>query len=137
MAVGRDGRLYLGTDGSNNPGDTAGAVWRTVDPLPVVAGEEGPGWGADGARLEVRPNPAVGRVAAVLVLEEPAEVALAVYDALGREVAALPSRRVGESGHPFPLDTSGWAPGVYVVWAEVTTSRGKPHAVTQRFTVVR
>jgi hypothetical protein len=131
--LGPDGRLYVANGRQGAEGDW---VWRTTEAV-VVAGEPGPATERDGTSLVVQPNPARGSATAVLTLEAPADVTLAVYDGLGREVTMLPGRRLVAGRHPFPLDASGWAPGVYVVRADMSTARGARHAVTQRLTVAR
>ncbi|MEO0558790.1 MAG: T9SS type A sorting domain-containing protein [Bacteroidota bacterium] len=65
--------------------------------------------------LPPRPNPAVGRTLVPFTLRQPADVQLAVYDALGREVALVADRGYSAGEHVEPLDTSDFAPGTYVV----------------------
>ena len=61
------------------------------------------------------PNPVSGAVTLAYRLAAPAVVRLAVYDALGREVAVLHDGPLAAGAHALTLDTSGWSPGVYVV----------------------
>ena len=65
--------------------------------------------------LPTRPNPAVGRTLVPFTLRQPADVRLAVYDVLGREVALVADRAYGAGEHAETLDTAGLAPGTYVV----------------------
>ena len=65
--------------------------------------------------LPTRPNPATDRALVPFTLRQPADVRLAVYDALGREVALVADRSYGAGEHAEPLDTSDLAPGTYVV----------------------
>ena len=62
-----------------------------------------------------RPNPAAGRALVPFTLDRPADVRLAVYDALGREVAVVAEQAYGAGAHAEVLDTSALAPGTYVV----------------------
>ncbi|MEO0558791.1 MAG: T9SS type A sorting domain-containing protein [Bacteroidota bacterium] len=65
--------------------------------------------------LPTRPNPAAGRTLIPFTLRQPADVRLAVYDVLGREVALVTDGSYSAGTHAEPLDTSGFAPGTYVV----------------------
>ena len=67
------------------------------------------------ALLPTRPNPAAGRTRVPFTLDRPADVRLAVYDALGREVALVAERAYGAGAHAEVLDTAALAPGTYVV----------------------
>ena len=88
---------------------------------------------ASGAALTVGPNPAGGAATVALTLPAPAEVRVAVYDALGRRVAVLTAGPLGAGRHRLPLDAAPLAPGVYVVRAEV----GGAAVVARRLTVAR
>jgi hypothetical protein len=65
--------------------------------------------------LPTRPNPAAGRTLVPFTLRQPADVRLAIYDTLGREVALVANRSYAAGDHAEPLDTDGLAPGTYVV----------------------
>ncbi|GAB5536099.1 MAG: hypothetical protein Rubg2KO_23480 [Rubricoccaceae bacterium] len=65
--------------------------------------------------LPTRPNPASGRTLIPFTLHQPADVRLAVYDVLGREVELVTERSYSAGEHAEPLDTSDFAPGTYVV----------------------
>ncbi|GAB5536100.1 MAG: hypothetical protein Rubg2KO_23490 [Rubricoccaceae bacterium] len=65
--------------------------------------------------LPTRPNPAAGRTLIPFTLRQPADVRLAVYDALGREVALVTDRGYSAGEHAESLDMSDFAPGTYVV----------------------
>ena len=73
------------------------------------------------------PNPTRGAVRLRASLAAPAEVALTVHDALGREVAAVARGSWGAGERSVSFDASALAPGVYVVrlgaGAEVRTRR--------------
>ncbi|MEM6286422.1 MAG: T9SS type A sorting domain-containing protein, partial [Bacteroidota bacterium] len=60
------------------------------------------------------PNPASGPVAVSVSLPEAGPVRVAVYDALGREVAVALDRELPAGAHTVRLG-GGLAPGVYVV----------------------
>ena len=112
------GQVYL-----SNTGDATGAAASdTFDlsfrarfmPAVVNASEEVAQSGA--VALEpTRPNPAAGRALVPFTLDRPADVRLAVYDALGREVAVVAEQAYGAGAHAEVLDTSALAPGTYVV----------------------
>ncbi len=63
------------------------------------------------------PNPVLARAEAMasVLLPAPAHVALAVTDALGRTVAAVPARLLPAGRQAFPLALGGVAPGLYLV----------------------
>ena len=136
LVVGPEGRLWLGVDRVAGPGVTGG-VFRTVEPVVAVASEPdaegGPEPGKPGAELGAAyPNPSSGSVTVPLVLPEAAEVSVAVFDVLGRQVAVLADGRVEAGTHRFAFEVSMLPSGVYVVRAE-----GNGLHVAQPFTVVR
>ena len=79
----------------------------------------------------VFPNPSSGGAALALQLPHESAVRAVVYDALGREVALVPARRLSGAVR-LRLDTGALAPGLYVVrvWAGDAV-------VTRRMTVAR
>ena len=86
---------------------------------------------AAGSSLAIYPNPSAGRVSVDLTVASPDYARVAVYDALGREVAVLHDGPVsGETR--ATVDADALVPGVYVVRA-VTSG----FALTQRLSVVR
>lgn len=91
----------------------------------AAAGEGGP-------TLAVGPNPVRGAGAVTFALDGPAEVRLAVYDALGREVAVLADGPFGAGVHRAAFAAGALPAGVYVVRLD----RGGV-AETARVTVVR
>ena len=126
-----DGRLYVGGafmefGGVPSPGL---AVWN--DPA-LTPAEPGAPDSPDALALAVAPNPAQGRASLRFTLPAAADVRLAVYDALGREVAVLADAALPAGTHEVALDVGRLAPGVYV--ARLTT--GAETAV-RRLTVVR
>ncbi len=82
--------------------------------------------------LTAYPNPATGRVRIAFGLEEGGEVRLAVYDALGREVAVLADGLAEAGQHAVMLDGAGLASGVYLVRLEAGA-----RVETRRLTLVR
>ena len=62
----------------------------------------------------VAPNPFTGRTQIGYTVPAPAEVRLAVYDVLGREVAVLVDGRVEAGAHTAAFDARGLAAGPYV-----------------------
>ena len=79
----------------------------------------------------VSPNPVSGRATVSLGAASAEPVTVAVYDALGREVARLHDGPVG-SDETFTVDVSRLPAGVYVVRASGATVQS-----ARRFTVVR
>ena len=63
----------------------------------------------------VRPNPSRGRAAVRVGVPAAGPVSVSVFDAVGRRVAALSDGERAAGWHAVPVESSGWAPGVYVV----------------------
>ena len=97
--------------GSDEGGATPGIY--SVAALTPVAGEASPETGA--ARLAVFPNPASGRVAVRASLAAAGPVRVAVYDALGREVAVAFDGALSAGEREMVVETGAWPAGVYVV----------------------
>ncbi len=85
------------------------------------------GWGAVGrpgaasavaglpsAPVTVHPNPLRERARVAFALDRPAEVRLAVYDGLGREVAVLVEGRLGAGRHAAAFEAGGLPSGTYL-----------------------
>ena len=79
-----------------------------------------------------RPNPAADRTQVTFRLAAPADVRVAVYDVLGREVAVVADGPRGAGAHGVAVGTAGLPAGVYVVRLDADGA-----AVTRRFTVAR
>jgi hypothetical protein len=78
-----------------------------------TAAEDGPD-GAVGITLaSARPNPTSGRTVAVLTLDEPQEVRLELFDALGRRVATLHEGLLGAGSRSIEFGTQDLASGLY------------------------
>jgi hypothetical protein len=93
---------------------------------------EGAPGAAEGPALSVYPNPSAGRSTVALALTEAADVRVAVYDVLGRQVAVVHEGPLAVGAHRFTLDAGALPAGVYVV-----RSTGGEFAATQRMTVLR
>jgi hypothetical protein len=78
------------------------------------------------------PNPASGRATLTYLLAESANVRLAVYDMLGREVAVVAKGIRPAGQHEVTLDASRLAPGLYV--ARLTAG---DEVATHRLTAIR
>ena len=111
-------------------GALRGALTAPCTAAPALAAKADAG--ADGLGAAY-PNPSSGRVTVPFGLAEAAHVRLAVYDALGREVAVLVDRQVEAGAHEAALGASSLPAGVYLV--RLTTDGGLAQA--QRLTVVR
>ncbi|MBS1262564.1 MAG: hypothetical protein MAG453_01919 [Calditrichaeota bacterium] len=69
----------------------------------------------------VRPNPFNPATTISLALPEGRDVRVAVFSALGREVAELENGRLAAGEHAFAFDASGLASGIYFVRATAGT----------------
>ncbi|MEM8599050.1 MAG: T9SS type A sorting domain-containing protein, partial [Bacteroidota bacterium] len=99
-----------------------------ADEAPVAASAAVP----SGIELDAYPNPTAGATTVRFGLEQASAVRVAVYDALGREVAVL-AEGVREAGwHNAVLSGTDLASGVYVVRVEAGAE-----IVTKRVTVLR
>ena len=114
--------------------ERAGTEGRQGDSAPAMASNPA------GLALAARdvlgapyPNPAHGAAVVPLVLTEPAEVTVSIYDVLGRRVATLAEGRFEAGSHRIASDASALPAGIYVIRAEV----GGVRTPSQRLTVVR
>ncbi len=80
--------------------------------------------------LTVAPNPSAGRAQVSFTLSEATDARVAVYDALGRQVAVLAQGTLAAQSHTFQVQ--GLAAGAYVVRMD-----GAGVSLTSRLTVVR
>jgi hypothetical protein len=116
LVVGPDGRLYVAQNQAGS-GDPSNGVYRTVEPV-AVASEEASVAGEAFALGAPYPNPASGAATVALILAEAAEVRVAVYDVLGREVAVLHAGPLEAGRHDLVLHGDALPSGVYAVRAE-------------------
>jgi hypothetical protein len=72
-----------------------------------------------------------------LALPAGADVAVTVYDGLGRRVATLAEGAHAVGVHALRFDARGLAAGTYVVRVDVSTPDALPHRLTHSLTVVR
>ena len=84
----------------------------------------------------VYPNPAQGTATVPLALDVLAEVRLAAYDVLGREVAIVYDGSLAAGEHALAFDAWALPPGVYLLRAEVRRDAGA-RVLTRRVTVAR
>ncbi len=108
---------------------------------PASASDEG---GEDGAALRggtalpealsltAHPNPLATSTTLSVALPDAAEIRLAVYDVLGREVVRVSEGRLEAGYHSLRLDATGLPSGAYVVRLEAGSA-----TATQRITLVR
>ncbi len=87
---------------------TAVTPWASEASAPAFAANVEPG------AVQAYPNPFRSRATLRFALEEAGPVRLAVYDALGREVAVLVDGAVEAGQHAAAFDGSGLAAGVYL-----------------------
>ncbi|HLA62817.1 MAG TPA: TonB family protein [Rhodothermales bacterium] len=78
------------------------------------------------------PNPARDHARVILTLDRGEEVAVAVYDALGRRVATLHDGPLTAGAHAFTLDAHALASGTYVVRATGSSFAATTRAVLAR-----
>ncbi|MEO0558665.1 MAG: T9SS type A sorting domain-containing protein [Bacteroidota bacterium] len=109
-------------------GATGGVEVTSAAPV----SEEAPAEQVTEVSLRVYPNPTRGASSMQIDLPSPARVHLAIYDALGREVAVGLDDDRSAGRHVIELATQGLAPGVYIV----RLTAGDALA-TQQLTVVR
>ncbi len=109
--ISSDGTVIVGY-GTNPQGAMEG--WRATLPVPTPTE---PSSEPLVASLAVNPNPSRGETIAALTLGSAAAVRVAVYDALGREVAVVHDSPLPAGEHRLAFDASRLAPGVYVVSA--------------------
>ena len=89
------------------------------------------------ALLPPTPNPTQGLVRVPLRLVESTYVRAEVLDVLGRVVETVADGPFDEGEHTFSLDTKQWAPGVYILRAELQAGESSTVTEQTRFTVVR
>ena len=133
-ATGLEPGVYEGV-ASVRDGDGIGPVLVDVPVVLTVApvdAEDGPTEQPAFRLLAPYPNPSAGRLTVPVVLADVAEVRVAVYDVLGREVAVLHDGPLASGEHAFGFDTNDLPSGVYVVRA---TAEGVTAA--QRMTLLR
>ncbi len=82
------------------------------------------------------PNPTDGSVTVPFRLADEAEVTVEVLDVLGRRVAVLLRERLPAGQHEAVLDAAHFAPGLYLLRAEVQTDAGDVRLLQQQLTVV-
>jgi arylsulfatase A-like enzyme len=117
--------------------DLAAFYPDTVAMLEALLPYSPPRYGAATAEQAVRqlrafPNPSAGDVTVSLVTAETGPVRVAVYDALGREVAVLMDRVVLERGaYDVTWETAGQPAGVYVVRASTTGALSRRVVLTR------
>jgi uncharacterized delta-60 repeat protein len=127
VALGADGRFVLAGTAQTPLGGEDFAVGRLLPRLGVPS-EPGPEGGHVG--IAFHPNPVRTRGQVRLRVEVPGLFTASAYDALGRRVAIVHDGILGVGQHTFPLDTSRWPSGIYVL--RVSTERRTTMA---RFTV--
>jgi hypothetical protein len=115
----------FGTVRGSDPETAAEALAALLAQLRQAVADEG---GPEGAlALSVAPNPTLDRATVAFGLAEAADVRVAVYDALGREVAVLAEGARGPGQHQATFEARGLPSGVYVVrvatGADVQTAR--------------
>ena len=93
------------------PGLDEGAEWDDEDDFAKAGATAVVGAPAE---VAASPNPFAGRTTLAFSVEEMADVRLAVYDVLGREVAILVEGSLDAGSHRAVFDAQGLAAGVYV-----------------------
>jgi hypothetical protein len=112
-------------------GDTGSLVSWALLVTPVVAGEGGPEAGV--SALSIQPNPVSNSGQIQLSVATTQDVRVAMFDALGREVAVIFEGSVASTQVAYiALQTERFAPGAYVIRAT-----GEDFATSQRVTITR
>ena len=111
-------RAFLGLGGTPPGRQAAGTIAAEAGKATADAELD------DTVTLALWPNPASSGAAVTLTLTEAAEVAVTVYDLLGRAVQTPLAGALAAGLHQTDVDVSRLAPGVYVVRAAVNTAAG-------------
>lgn len=127
-----DGRaeLLVGAVFESGGASFSGRAYLAESPRASVAVEEVPA--AAVASFAAAPNPARTAAAVRFTLAAPAEVRVAVYDALGRRVALVAGGMLPAGAHAVPMSVGAWPAGVYLVRLQAGA-----HARVQPLVVVR
>ncbi len=114
VVVDRDGTVYGSVRGGSgqNQNQVQQELLNALARLYAVADEEG---GALDLSVQAAPNPASGQGAVSFGLADGGDVTVALYDALGRQVALLAEGSYGPGRHRVDFDASALPAGVYVV----------------------
>jgi hypothetical protein len=80
-----------------------------------------------------RPNPFAASTRLELTVDEPVEMTVAVYDALGRRVAVLHEGPLRAQTYTLRVDAGDLPPGLYLVRA----TDGRGHTATRSVALVR
>ena len=121
--------LYVGGTFWRAGGTPSAYLGLYVDPLATPAAG---GPAASALAVSVAPNPARGRTALAVEVPEAGAVRVAVYDALGREVAVLADGARPAGPLALGLDAARLPAGVYVARVQAGAA-----SATRTFTVVR
>ena len=90
-------------------------IYRTfIDPSIRVANEDEIPQGVDQFVLNTYPNPVANTAYIQFSLNRDTPVTLDVYDQLGRKVQRVLDSHLGAGNHEIPVQTYGFAPGMYV-----------------------
>ncbi len=100
--------------------DNPTAVAERPEPSPAMA------------RLEILPNPVVGRATIRFAVPLAGPVELAVFDVAGRQVAEMASATMGTGGHSVNWNSATVEPGVYLL-----RLRSAGQSAARRFVVTR
>ncbi|MEM1056305.1 MAG: T9SS type A sorting domain-containing protein [Bacteroidota bacterium] len=127
-----DGPIRLVADGGTVRLTGSGTVLSAEVPTEAAATTD-----AVTALGDPFPNPARGTATVPLTLGTDAEVDVRVFDALGRQVAALATGPRAAGTYDLPLVGADLAPGLYVVRATIRPDGGPDATQTRRLTIVR
>jgi hypothetical protein len=117
MAI-HDGYIYALFQAFVQPGSNYGLYRRSLSELGFAPASAPREPDAGGIMLDVAPNPVRRSASVALMLERSSAVRVAVYDALGRQVALLHDGPLDAGEHHFRWDASAPA-GMYVVSAQI------------------
>ena len=119
-----DDEVFGQVGGGSSPSENAQELMAALARLYAVAGEES---GTVDLTVTVAPNPATSTAAVSFGVAETGPARVALFDALGREVAVLADTPLGAGRHRVELPTASLPAGVYAVrvvaGAEVHTAR--------------
>jgi hypothetical protein len=120
LVLGRDGRLYAGTD-HHYWQQLGGGLWRTIGP--VVAAEPPAAEPQTELLLSIQPAPADDVATVSVVLPEAAHLRVSVWDLVGREIEILGDGWRQAGTHRLRFAADALSSGPYVVVAQAGAMR--------------
>lgn len=118
LRLGRDGRLYAGTDQG---------VWRSVERVPTSRSSLDRTNAETAIELSVAPNPIASMAGLAFVLNDLASIDISIYDLLGRKVETIVDERLTPGRHSRQLSRRRFARGTYLLVGRAIADDGRDH----------